>query len=555
MKKIGKVIPIILCLIMCASMLASCSGNNAVTENTPTATVPTGTAPSGTAPSGNTTSPTQNPGFAVSPDVPPPPEDAKYAEHISIIVLDNMSITNPLLPGGATSTNNNLYVMYANNLVRQYGSSIDLDMELAESWETKDFISFVFKLRENVYYHNGDKFNAQSVVDYVALVKEAVGTPTNVAFSSVETVTALSEYTVEFKLRGVNPTFLLDICAPSGAILNAKAIAEDDNKGAWIGTGPWKIVEFLPSDRVELARNEDYWGELPKTKTMTLYSIPEMSSRSIMLQTGEVDFAWNLPENDVPMFQNDPNFNIYTSYPSLPTTLSFNMSNPITGDKEFRLAVAHALDRETIRWAAVGEFGIEATNGSIWRFGDKYMNERIPIIPYDLAKAKQHLEASSYNGEVVEIAVALARNVKAAEALQEQLSKVGIKTTIKEMDSPSFNAYMSGTGEEVQLMIFTMSQNINPDSNRNFFTYGAAQNRSNYNNPEYIRLMDEAKASIDENKRISLYNQVQEVMAEDIPALQLFGHVLVFVAPKSLGGYDVSNLYYDFRWLYRVLDD
>lgn len=539
MRKSTRIVSLILCLVMCISLFAGCGGQ-AETPQAPAA--PENPAPD----QGNMGTP--------GAPVAPPPADVKYADHMNII-LDNVKIAvvNPLNPSSTGSALNWVEGVVYEALLYNLGQG-QYKENLATAWETEDYKTFKFTLRDDVYFHNGEKFTSADVVYSVNAYKEATGTKGCDVYGNVASITAIDDYTVEMVLNEVNVDFLSNCSNINAPMLNEKAINADPEKGPWVGTGAYRITNFVTNDTVEVERFEDYWGEPGITKTMKFMFIPEESTRLLMLQNGEVDICFGANIRDLPVLEADPD--TYTMFKFVSngiTMMGFNMDDPLTGDINFRKAVASAINKPEIVAVARGAYGEPVNEGTFWGPGTEFMNESLEMIPEDLEKAQEYLAASPYNGEVVEIAAGMSTTIKCAEVIQQQLSRIGIKCEINQMDMGSISAYLREGKHQIYCNYNSFTASA--ASARTAFYPGASYNYANYVNDEVIQLLDSAQTMTDIDARRDAYYRVQECVAEDIPVVGLLYFVQAIGALKGVEGVVLSaDNYHDLRYMYRIID-
>jgi len=558
MKEYKRTIAIIIGLVMCLSLLSAC-GNNETPTTAPSAAAPSASPSS--QPQGSS-SPSPSAALPSSGDqsfIEPPKEDesVKYADHIEVLLDSNIAVINPTSTAGSSGPGvNSTYTIIYDRIVEFDEIEGRHVPALATSWETDDWQTITFKLRDDVYFHNGDKFTAHDVVYSVMLGKDSPGTLIYSYYDTVDSVTAIDDYTVVYHLKGVNAHFLYCLDLPMCVMFNKRAIEADPIEGFYIGTGAYKVTGFSTNDYVTFERNEDYWGVLPITKTQRWRFVPEVSTRSILLQNKDVHVAMQVAAGDIKIFRDSPEFTTFMNLENNATALLFNMKDPICGDINFRKAVAYALNKEEIAIVAMEDMFALPTDGSIgWGYRTPGRNTSIPEIQQDIDKAKQYLADSVYNGEELEISTARVDNVRAMEAIQEQLARIGIKTRINEMDQASFLAYATGMEDNGQLLSWVQVMQADPSSYRNQFYERMGPNRTKYVNHEVMEMLDKARTTVDFDERREIYMKLQEMVAADIPAVPLYFRAAEFVAVKGVGGVLVTLNATDFRNMYMVIED
>ena len=552
MKKIRRVLSLTLMLALCLALMTACGNNN-------------GTATTSSNPSDNpSSSPDSSPGGSQSsnPDSffnlvvkDPPDPGAQLADNVTVLISDSIAVMNVHAIAGTGAFTSNAHMMVYDCLAFMLldGTGLFIPM-LAKSWETDDFQTWIFHLRDDVYFHNGDKMTAKDVVYTVNLGKEQIGTPAYENWTYADTIEALDDYTVKITLLSPYPDYLYHVAPAMCQILNQRAIEEDPEKGYWVGTGPYKVAEFSSNDYIVFERFDDYYGEKPYTKTVTFKYVPEPSSRTIMMENGQATVARGVPITDYPIFENDPDYKLISTVTNNLTSILFNMDDPITGDWNFRMAVASAIDRtELTALSADNAIPIPEELGSVWGRTTNYRNTDIHAVPYDLDKAKEYLAASPYDGTPVELAYQFTVG-RAGEAIQQQLAKIGLEIVLNPMDMPSIGAYTIWSDNKSQMVFYDILLNLNASSGyQNNFRPGSNNNRMRYDNPELTEMINAAPGIIGEAEREAHFTKMQEIIAKDIPCIPVYWQEKVAIGVKGAGGITVGSTFEDYRYLYEVI--
>jgi len=431
---------------------------------------------------------------------------------------------------------------------------------LAIDWRTTDWQTFVFYLRDDVYFHNGDHFTADCVVFNITMSRRYPGTLGFDRWRTVETVTALDTYVVEIVLEQMHVDFLFDISTAPAGIVNERAYNEDSEnpEWAWIGTGPFLITDFATNDYVTLQRFDNFWGEAPPTQSVTLRHIPEPAARLVMMQNRESDVSFGTTPEDLEILQADPDFQVIPALFNAPNVLGFNMKDPLMSDRNFRMVVMHALNLEEIAIVAAGEWAIAPVDGNLWGYATEFRHPGIPRIPFDLELAKQYLDASPYNGEEIEITAAVATNIRAAEIIQHQLGQIGLNTTINATDVPGLVTHLAyGEDSTAQIHLFASGFTMGAiGSATNVFFPGTGSNRLNFNDPYVTDIIQRARVTGDVEERRALFMHLQEYIAADPPQINMFWRVNGIAAINGIGGMHIGydTLSYNFRNIFKIID-
>lgn len=307
---------------------------------------------------------------------------------------------------------------------------------LATEWEQIDDLTWEFKLREGVTFHNGEKFNAETVkynLDVVTNPENNLALyPRMKTFVSCE---ILDEYTLRIRTEKPDPVALAKL---SNLRLIPKEYTEEIGLEAFatdpVGTGPFKFVEWIQDDRVVVERFDDYWGGASDFSKVTYKIIPEPASRIAALKTGEVNLILNIDPDNYEDLSLDPNINLTVEDTCGMIVIDFNQQNTELGDNEnFRLAVAHAINPDEIIRGLFKGFA-SALDRPMASNVLPAQPEELKRLPYDVEKAKEYLAAAGYpDGIDVDFDIHSGMYTKDREiamVIAEQLRAVGINTNI-----------------------------------------------------------------------------------------------------------------------------
>lgn len=533
MKKTKRVLSLVVALIMLIGMLAGCADTSAPTDpSSPASSQPSGGGQGQTGPVG---------------------DDVKYKEEITMILITGFATINRFLPGSSSNTMLWCYNVMLDHLVHEVdGEYIPW---LATEWHTDDWKVFTFKLRDDVYFHNGEHLTADDVVFTFEYAAEAVGSdPYDNIGRDLEKIEAISDFEVKITLKEVNVDYLSNLDAASSGIANRKACEADLESGSMIGTGPWAVESFISGESIGFARNDNYWGELPKTKKLTFLYVAEQSARIIMLENREVELAWETNFfSDYPYIESSDQFEAFSVVANNPVYLAFNMNDPICGDINFRKAIASVLDRETYAAVSRSGYAIPVTNGTFWGYETEFADDSIPLIPYDLEKAEEYLALSPYNGEEIVLTCALPNCVSDAQLLQEELKKIGVNIKVNQTDIVGLASAATYSNNTTQMIIHTGNWNVAANTVKSFYYPGAALNRASYLNTEIAELLDTSGSIVDKAERESVYKEIQQLAAEDIPFIGLYYLRHICGGLKGVGGLDLrANMSHRLAYVYMI---
>ena len=282
---------------------------------------------------------------------------------------------------------------------------------LAESWKQIDDLTWEFKLREGVKFHDGTTMNADDVVYSMNRVinqeDASYATSHSYLLGNFDRFEAVDDLTV--RAYTFNPEPLIEnLLSDPNVGISSKEYCESVGLEAAslmpMTTGPYKVVSFDPGNTVVLERFDDYWGEKAPFEKIEFKRVAEVISRITALQNGEVDFITNIPPDQEILLTSNPDIQVHGQLMSMYHIYRLNMSHELMDDKNFRAALDYSIDRQALVdsiWLGKAE---AATTYQFYEVGDElYLEEREGEITYDLEKAKELLAASDYNGETIQL--------------------------------------------------------------------------------------------------------------------------------------------------------
>lgn len=540
----------ILCLALCVALFAGCGGTKTEAP-APAASTPT-EAPSSTGGKAEAGKTNTGGGTTAESKATPPPKEAEYYDELSLYIGDKVAIIDPMNPGAGTSQSGIIDHMAYDTLV-YYEIDGSYSPCLATEWTMNDDATvWTFKLRNDVKFHNGEPFTADDVIFTVEKCVENPGNYLANAFNQVAKIEANGDYEVTFTLKSGNFDFIYDVSNPVVVICNREAYESGSETAGWIGTGPFKIVGMVPNDSISYEAFEDYWGEKPLCKKFTMRYIAEETARNIMLENDEFTFC-NVSGVYIKQYEQDPRFVINSYVMNNLNYVAFNMRKPLTGDINFRLACAYAMDPEEILDIALDGYGAVAETGAYWGYKTAYKDPSIPQFKQDLDKAKEYLAQSPYNGETVYLTAGMAHTIKAAQVVQAQLQAIGINAEVKQLDGPSMTAATAYDVNDEDIVVGSGAWSPLGSSIKSFVTPGNNSNKACYENQEVVDLIAKASATADGPERAELYYKIQQIMHDELPYYGTFHMALYIAAQKGAGGNVLfPTNYHDYALAYRL---
>ena len=419
---------------------------------------------------------------------------------------------------------------------------------LAESWENTSDTEYVFHLRKGVKFHNGVEMTAKDVKFTVERCMESAKTAQ--ATDSVDHVEIIDDYTVKIVTKYPFAPFYSTVAASTKlAILPSEYVAECDAKSetafqeAPIGTGPMKFDSWAPNNYFKVVRNDDYWNGTPVTTSITVRVVPEATSLTIALETGEVDIVESVQAVDIQRVKDNADLKWIEQVQGSVTYLGMNYAKEPYNNTNLRKAIAYGIDRE-----AIIDVILEG-NGSILNSVFPPMmpayDDTIEGYNYDIEKAKQYLAEAGYpdGGLTLEISTSGDERNRIAQLIQSDLSKIGITINIELLEWGAYLEYVGGTSHE--MFILGWSNAYEPDGNM-FDTFHkdrpSTTNRSNFRNDEISAKIEEARQELDWSKREALYKELQAMIMAEPVWIPLFAKTAVIGMNKGLEGVEFEPI-------------
>ena len=408
---------------------------------------------------------------------------------------------------------------------------------LAERWEIPDPLTYVFHLRRGVTFHNGQTLTSRDVKwTFDSLLQGKIRSTKTSTYRYVDHIETPDDSTVMFRLKEPFAALLWNLS--EGAIGIVPYGSLDEMTRQPIGTGPFQFVSAETDKEVILQRNDAYWGEVPRLARVRFAVVPDATTEALELRKGSADLAINSPmsPDTIATLERNPSLTVQRGSGTRLAYLAFNLRDPILKDVRIRQAIGYALDRRPMMeylWRNQVQPAHSVLPRQSWAFDDD-----VPHYDYDPAKTRQLLDAAGYpsiNGVRFHITMKTStdENTRLMVAvMQQQLRDVGIALDIRTFEFATFFADVTSGAFQLYSLRW-IGGNEDPDifdavfHSRNFPPAG--RNRSFYSNPRIDSLIDRARREINQDVRKQLYAEVQEILATDVPSLNLwyFDNVLV----------------------------
>jgi peptide/nickel transport system substrate-binding protein len=412
---------------------------------------------------------------------------------------------------------------------------------LAEKWEIPDPQTYIFHLHRGVRFHDGQPLTSRDVKwTFDSMLQGKIRSTKTSAYRYVDRIETPDDFTVVFHLKESYAALLWNLSEGAIGIVPYGTLAEMTRKP--IGSGPFKFVSAEPDKEVILERNDNYWGPKARLSRVRLAVVPDPTTRALELRKGSADLAINAFAADtVVALESQPNLQIERGPGTILSYMGFNTRDPVLGDVRVRQAFACAIDRRPILqyiWRGFAQPATSVLPVQSWAYDPAATG-----FTYDPEKARQILDAAGYRPQnSVRFHLTMKTSTEEstrllAAVLQQQLRDVGIALDIRTFEFATFLADVT-TGSFQVYPLRWIGGNEDPDifdtafHSRNFPPAG--RNRGFYSNPRLDALIDQARRETDQNVRKRLYAQVQEILAQDVPSINLWYYDNVLVHTRRV---------------------
>ena len=420
---------------------------------------------------------------------------------------------------------------------------------LAESWDiSDDGLTYTFHLRDDVTFHNGKAFSAEDVVyTYESLSGLGGEEALSSKFKNLTSVEAVDDYTVTMTLAEADAAFLQYTrvaVLPKGY---------EDQSSAPVGTGPFVFEKYVPGQMVVLEKNEDYYDEsrMPKIDEAQIYIMGDDSAVLTALQSGQLD-AGIVYADSADYLTGD--FTVNSSPQNMVQLFALNNSATPFDDVRVRQAFEYAVNKDQIIDGVFAGYATELYSNFSPVMSYFYNDELEDVYTYDVDKAKELMAEAGYeDGFDITITVPsnYQKHIDTAQVIAQQLKQINVNATIEPVEWGQWLEQVY-TNADYQTTVVGLTGKLDPNDILGRYVSDYAKNFMKYNNPDYDKLIEEAKTASDE-ERVELFKECQKMLTDDAAAVWICDPNAIAVTRSDLKGYtfypvsfiDLSKLYYE----------
>jgi peptide/nickel transport system substrate-binding protein len=494
-----------------------------------------------------------------------------HAQDARTLTVGASSASTGMDPHYHSSNMNNGQLRQVFDLLLDLDTSGRIVPRLAESWRLIDDVTWEFKLREGVRFHDGTPFEAEDIAFTFARIPTIPNSPGPFTPSvrRIKTIEVVDPRTVRFVTDVPHPFLDFDV---AGIMMLSRKVHEgmtlaDFNSGrAMIGTGAYRFVSYTIGERLELVRNDAHWGGRPDWDRVVTRVIPNASARVAALLSGEVDLIDFVPVQDVRRLSNDPRLAVY-GIESNGTVYLFpdavRDQAPFVTDRQGRPLDRNPMKDARVRQAmsmAINRDGIverllEGQGGPASQFAAPSLPGRapeLPPLPYDLDRARALLaEAGFPDGFRMTVHGPngwFANDGDVMQAIAQGFTRIGIETRVELL--PPANLFTRATNREFAMFMSTFTTAYAANMLRQVVMTRDPEagtgpfNRQRYSNPELDALVRQALSTMDEERRNAIVAAAMRLATREMAVIPVFYLKLNWAARRDRLVYDPSPSWY-----------
>lgn len=410
--------------------------------------------------------------------------------------------------------------------------------DLAESWEQPSNVEWLIKIKEGVLFHDGSEMTAEDVKFSLDRSKEMP--KVQQVLSEIESIEVVDTYSVKITTKSAFAPFLYTLVHAGTSILPKAYIESGDDFKNPIGSGPFTFVEWVSGDKVVLQKNESYFDadNMGQSSMITFKVIPEGTSRTIALETGEVDVVADVPTIDMNKVSDSSDLTLFEKPSTRTDFFEMNTEKAPFDNKLVREAMNYAIDKEAIIIVSIDGAGIPAESV----LAPSFLGYKAGPYSYNPEKAKKLLaEAGFPDGFEMTITTSGDDRKRIAEVIQASLMEVGIKASIEMLEWGTF--IDTGINGGHQSLVLGWTSNPDPDATLTprFFSGNInGMNFSRTDDSKIDQLLKDGREELDLGKREKIYNEFHSYIMEQGQFVPLFVKNIIVGANASLQGVELS---------------
>jgi ABC-type transport system substrate-binding protein len=431
---------------------------------------------------------------------------------------------------GTDAQSEHLHGLIFDSLVA-HDAQMHIVPDLAEKWLARDPLTYVFDLRKGVKFHDGRPFTSADVkFTFDSILSGEIKTPKRGTFELVQSIETPDAATVIFHLQAPFASFLWNLTKPGiGIVPNGTGREAAQHP---IGTGPFRFAGMEQDEEVLLERNTAYFGGAPQIASVRFRIVPDAIVRALELRKGTADLAFNsLSPDTTATLKKQSGLSVDEGVGTSLAYIAFNVSDPILAHRDVRQALAYATDRDSlIKYLLRGQARPASSllPPSHWAY-----EANVEQYGYDPDRAQRLLDAAGFprGPQGVRLRLTLKTSTDEstrllAEALADQWKRVGVLIELRPLELATFYSDITHGSFQMYTFRWVGAATSDPDILEYVFDSRkmppAGANRGHYQNPVVDALLQQQRTEMDQNKRKAMLSEIQKILAQDEPYIDLW---------------------------------
>ncbi|GAA0456013.1 glutathione ABC transporter substrate-binding protein [Alkalibacillus silvisoli] len=477
---------------------------------------------------------------------------ADTEEEQQSLSIDLASLPASLDPHAAND-GNSLYVMtnIYDTLV-QLNTDLEIEPGLATELEPISETTWEAVIREGVTFHDGEELNAEVVkMNLDRVLDPEVGSPLSFLFDMIESVEVVDEYIVHIHTEYPFSALPAHLAHPGGHMISPNSIEQDYeaiengedpltqvNQNP-VGTGYYQFDERVSGEYITLVKNDDYWGESAKVEMLQFNAVPEESTRVAELLADEAEIIYPVNTSDVSTINESEEGYVKESESASMSYLGFNVEKEPLDDARVRNAIHMAIDKEGLVEGLMDDIPLPAIGPlapTVFGYSDE-----VDSVDYNIDEAKSLLEEAGHEeGFSIDVYVYDRTTTDTAVYVQSELEELNIEVNIEQLE---MGAYLDLTAQGEHDMLIGSWGTVTLDADYGLYpmfhseNVGSPGNRSFFSHEEVDQLLEEARQSTDDEERLELYHEIQQIIIDESPIVPLYHSVLLAGLSEDIEGF------------------
>ncbi len=484
-----------------------------------------------------------------------------YAQNVAVTAMDTAGSTiGTVYPAGYEA----MFLVYDN--LAAFNDKMQIVPQLAAEWSvSKDGLTWTFKLRRNVTFHDGTPFDADAAVFHI---QRQIDTNTNKAnrplWDPMSGVRKIDDFTIAISTQKPYGAFLNTLAHGSGGVVSPAAVRRlgDNFARTPVGTGPYMVERLDTGTELVLRRNDSYWGGRPAYSRIILRHVPDPTTRIALLQSGQADVINAIPPENVAQLQGNPNIDVI-SRPALRTFgFAFNLNRKFFQDVRVRHAFNYAVNRGPVIKAIFRDYATPI-DSPLSPFTAGY--SPVSAWPYDVEKAKTLLNEAGWrpgpdgvlrkDGQAFEITMMtpigmLPKDIEVTQTFQNFLRVIGVRATINRVEPAAFFDLVRVPPDRINwdMVLFGFNPSNGDGAYHLTSLFESNPNRNGppkvwnftwYVNPKVDELLNQADTTVDQAKRNDLLAQAARIVWNDAPYVWMYAENVIVAKRKEVKNVEV----------------